>query len=55
MATIHAAAVLGESDNLGSLEVGRYGDVVVLDGDPLGDIAATTRVVQVYKGGVAVR
>jgi imidazolonepropionase-like amidohydrolase len=55
MATIHAAEVLGESANVGSLEPGRYADVVVLDGNPLTDIQATTRVVQVYKGGVAVR
>ena len=50
-ATLNAAEVLGESANLGSLEPGRYADLVVLDGDPVRDIDATGRVLMVIKGG----
>lgn len=51
-ATVHAAEVLRLSDQLGELAVGRYADLVVLDGDPLRDIRATERVLAVVKGGV---
>ncbi len=50
-ATINAAAALGVSDRLGSLEVGKWGDLVVLRGDPLRDIARTRSILHVVKGG----
>jgi imidazolonepropionase-like amidohydrolase len=53
-ATINAAALLGASDRIGSLEPGHYADVVAVDGDPLKDIGAMGKVVFVMKGGVVV-
>ncbi|MFT6407596.1 MAG: imidazolonepropionase-like amidohydrolase, partial [Arenicella sp.] len=37
-ATVNAADRLGESDNLGSLSVGKCGDIVVVKGNPLDNI-----------------
>ncbi|MEE2690550.1 MAG: amidohydrolase family protein [Pseudomonadota bacterium] len=48
--TINPAAIYGVSDRLGSLEVGKAGDVVVWDGDPL---EVTTRPIQVLIDGRA--
>ncbi|HYU27356.1 MAG TPA: amidohydrolase family protein [Thermoanaerobaculia bacterium] len=50
-ATINAAALLGTSDRIGTIEPGRYADIVAVDGDPLKDIGAMGRVVFVMKGG----
>ena len=36
---------------MGTLQVGRWGDVVLLDGDPLRDIANIDRISQVIKAG----
>jgi imidazolonepropionase-like amidohydrolase len=52
-ATLNAAALLEQSANVGTLEAGRYADVVAVDGDPLRDIKAMGRVVFVMKGGAA--
>jgi len=53
-ATVNAAALLGASDRIGTIEPGLYADVVAVDGDPLKDIAAMEKVVFVMKGGVSV-
>ncbi|MBN1314618.1 MAG: amidohydrolase family protein [Anaerolineales bacterium] len=37
--TLRGAELLGVEDELGSLEVGKIADVVVIDGDPLADIS----------------
>ena len=49
--TINPAAILGLSDRVGALEVGRDGDVVLWSGDPL-ELASQVR--QVFIGGVEV-
>jgi imidazolonepropionase-like amidohydrolase len=49
--TQHAAWVCGHGDELGTLEPGKLADVVIVDGDPLADIEAMSRVVAVIKGG----
>ncbi|HEY4640635.1 MAG TPA: amidohydrolase family protein [Thermoanaerobaculia bacterium] len=54
-ATINAASLLDQSANIGSLEAGRYADVVAVDGDPLKNIDAMSHVVFVMKGGEVVR
>ncbi len=54
-ATTNAAELLGETPNLGTLEVGKYADIVALDGDPLQDISALLRPTFVMKAGVAYR
>jgi imidazolonepropionase-like amidohydrolase len=54
-ATIHGAALLRRADTLGSLEVGKYADVIACAGDPLEDIEELTRLVFVMKGGEVVQ
>ena len=50
-ATIGSAEVIGRKDDVGSLEPGKYADILVLDADPLADTANTPRIVQVMKNG----
>ncbi|MCQ3805272.1 MAG: amidohydrolase family protein [bacterium] len=50
-ATSRAADLLGEGDDLGSVEKRKLADLVVLDGDPLEDIRNTQQITAVYKGG----
>ena len=47
-----AADALGMADTIGSIAPGLEADIIALDGDPLKDINAVTRVVFVMKGGV---
>jgi imidazolonepropionase-like amidohydrolase len=51
-ATTSGADLLGWSDRVGSIQVGRYADLVAVDGDPLRDITELERVKFVMKGGV---
>jgi hypothetical protein len=50
--TLWAAEWAGMAGKIGTVEKGKYGDVVVLAADPLKDIHNTQSVVQVIKGGV---
>lgn len=50
--TRHAADLLGARDSIGSIEAGRFADVIAVAGDPLKDITELQRVVFVMKGGV---
>jgi imidazolonepropionase-like amidohydrolase len=54
-ATVNAAECMGWGDLVGSLEVGRFADLVALEGDPLDDVTLLERPVVVAKGGVLVR
>ncbi|HJZ73779.1 MAG TPA: amidohydrolase family protein [Vicinamibacterales bacterium] len=56
-AFLTAANVLnyGWSDRVGSLEKGKYADVIAVSGDPLSDIAEMERVKFVMKGGQVIR
>lgn len=51
-ATVRASELLGMSDQIGTLEMGKYADVVAVTGEPLVDIQAMESVVFVMKGGV---
>jgi imidazolonepropionase-like amidohydrolase len=51
IATINGARALGVSDRLGTLEVGKYADVVIVRGNPLVDIRATHDIRLVLKAG----
>jgi imidazolonepropionase-like amidohydrolase len=51
-ATRNAADLLGAADDVGSIQPGRYADVIAVAGDPLSDITELQRVVFVMKGGV---
>ena len=52
LATANAALALGLERDLGTLEVGKLADFVVLSGDPLRRIADSLRIEAVVKGGV---
>ena len=52
LATANAALALGLERDLGTLEVGKLADFVVLTGDPLTRIADSLRIEAVVKGGV---
>jgi imidazolonepropionase-like amidohydrolase len=54
-ATRGAAENLGMAHEIGTLEVGKLADLVLVDGDPVTDITATGRVVLVVKDGVVHR
>ncbi len=50
--TLAGAELLGLQNDLGSLEKGKYADVIVVEGDPLTDVTATQRVLLTIKAGV---
>jgi imidazolonepropionase-like amidohydrolase len=50
-ATQNAAHAVGLSDRLGTVEVGKWADLVAIDGNPLDDIQATRNVQWVMKAG----
>jgi hypothetical protein len=50
-ATIHGADAIGLAQDLGSLEVGKLADLLVLDRNPLVDLANTTSLRYVMKNG----
>ena len=53
--TINAADLIGWSEKVGSLEKGRYADLVAVDGDPLSDVRILESVKFVMKGGAVSR
>ena len=50
-ATREAATLLGIQDQVGTIEVGKQGDMTLIDGDPLSDPAALGNVWAVFQGG----
>ena len=50
-ATINPARFLGVTDSLGTVATGKVADLVLLDADPLQDIANTKRIRAVIRGG----
>jgi cytosine/adenosine deaminase-related metal-dependent hydrolase len=50
-ATINTARLLNAEADIGSLQVGKLADLVIVDGDPLADIKAARRVKTVIKNG----
>jgi imidazolonepropionase-like amidohydrolase len=53
--TIINAEALGWSDRIGSIDKGKYADLVAVAGDPLADITELQRVKFVMKGGKVIR
>jgi imidazolonepropionase-like amidohydrolase len=49
--TIRSAELLGLADELGSLEVGKTADIVVLGSDPIADLDAVRDIASVYVRG----
>lgn len=54
-ATRRAAEAIGAGSDLGTLEAGKRADVVLVEGDPLRDVAALGQVFAVVKDGVIVK
>jgi imidazolonepropionase-like amidohydrolase len=53
--TVNAADLLGWSDRVGSLEPGKYADIVAVSGDPTKDITLLQHPIFVMKGGAVYR
>ncbi|HYF33302.1 MAG TPA: amidohydrolase family protein [Chitinophagaceae bacterium] len=51
-ATVHAADLLGIPESLGSIEKGKWADIVAVEGDPIKDIQAMGRMKFVMKNGL---
>jgi imidazolonepropionase-like amidohydrolase len=50
-ATVNAADLLGWSQQVGTLEAGKYADIIAVSGDPTTDVTTLERVSFVMKGG----
>ena len=53
--TVNAAEMLGWQDRVGSIEPGKFADIIAVDGDPTRDIRELERVRFVMKGGQVVK
>ncbi len=54
-ATVNAADLIGWSDKVGSVEPGKWADLIAVDGDPLQDVTSLQNVKFVMKGGAVVK
>jgi imidazolonepropionase-like amidohydrolase len=54
-ATVNAADLLGWSDRVGTLEPGKFADIVAVQGDPVGDVSVLENVRFVMKGGEVIK
>ncbi len=54
-ATVNASELLGWTDRVGSIEAGKFADIIAVDGDPLKDVSTLERVQWVMKGGAVVK
>jgi imidazolonepropionase-like amidohydrolase len=54
-ATTNAADLMGWSDKVGSIEPGKYADLIAISGDPIADVGELEHVKFVMKGGVIVK
>jgi imidazolonepropionase-like amidohydrolase len=54
-ATVNAADLLGWKDRVGTIEPGKYADLIAVAGDPLSDVHALENVAFVMKGGEVVK
>jgi imidazolonepropionase-like amidohydrolase len=54
-ATVNAADLLGWSDRIGTLDPGKFADIVAVSSDPTKDVTTLEHPVFVMKGGVVYR
>jgi imidazolonepropionase-like amidohydrolase len=54
-ATVNAAELLGRADQVGSIEAGKFADIIATSGDPSNDVGELQKVKFVMKGGEVVR
>jgi imidazolonepropionase-like amidohydrolase len=54
-ATIHASKLLDRADRIGTIEAGKYADLIAVEGDPTKDVTELERIKFVMKGGVVMK
>jgi imidazolonepropionase-like amidohydrolase len=54
-ATVNASDLLGWSAKVGTIEPGKWADIIAVDGDPLKDVTALEQVKFVMKGGEVIK
>jgi imidazolonepropionase-like amidohydrolase len=54
-ATLNAADLMGWQDRIGSIEAGKFADMIAVSGDPLADVTVLGNVKFVMKGGAVVK
>ena len=54
-ATVNAATLLGTTQSTGTVEAGKYADIIAVPGDPLKDIGVMEHVTFVMKGGEVIK
>jgi imidazolonepropionase-like amidohydrolase len=54
-ATVNAADLIGWSDRVGTLEPGKFADLVAVDGDPVANVRLLENIKFVMKGGTVVK
>ncbi|HEY6404136.1 MAG TPA: amidohydrolase family protein, partial [Blastocatellia bacterium] len=54
-ATVNASKLLGREDSIGAVEVGKFADLIAVEGDPTKDVTELERVKFVMKGGVVMK
>ncbi len=54
-ATVNAATLLGMTQSIGTVEAGKYADIIAVSGDPLKDIGVMEHVTFVMKGGDVIK
>jgi len=52
---VNAADLIGWSDRVGTLEAGKFADIVAVQGDPLADVHVLENVRFVMKGGEVIK
>ena len=54
-ATVNGAELMGWQEDVGTVEAGRYADLIAVEGNPLTEIAVLQQVKFVMKGGTIVK
>jgi imidazolonepropionase-like amidohydrolase len=54
-ATFNAADLIGRSQDVGTIEAGKYADIIAVESDPMADVRALEHVSFVMKGGAVVK
>lgn len=52
---MNAADLMGWQDQIGTLDPGKYADLIAVDGDPLADVSVLQKVKFVMKGGTVAK